>query len=209
MRINNVFVKAREFEIIMSNENGMVKARFMATFGISESSFSWYSYYGGNRPIDELISICINKIIPIKVKQALAIENGVIKSWSYDKMLDEMHAENKRLAQAQKNGKPTFGKTKWEENEYYDYHNANLEARLSSKLMTTILSVSYDEAYNYYLTARQNSPNPEDLAPFEGNETNWRNEAFREKYENYINQAIASAKVEYLKDLHNYNYANF
>jgi hypothetical protein len=206
MRINNVSVDIREFEIIMGNENGMVKARFMADFGIPDSSFNWYATYGGRRPIDDLIDKVVEKLKPIKVKQALAIEHGVIKSWSYDSMLEEMKAENKRLAQAIKSGKPVSGKTKWEANEYYDYYNANLEAKLSSKLMTTTLSVSLDEARAYYNMARSNSPDPENFAPFEGNETNWRNQAFDYKYNNLINDKIAGVDIKYLKDLKDYKF---
>jgi hypothetical protein len=206
MRINNVSVDAREFEIIMSNESGMVKARFMAAHGVSDSGFNWYGSYGGKRPIDELIDKTVDNLIPIKVRQALAIEYGVIKSWSYNNMLEEMKAENKRLAQAIKSGKPVYGKTKWETDEYYDYYNANLEAKLSSKLMTTVLSVSLDEARSYYETARNNSPNPEDFAPFEGNETNWRNQAFEDKYNDFIDDRIARAEIKYLKDLKDYKF---
>ncbi|MDF2923050.1 MAG: peptidylprolyl isomerase [Paenibacillaceae bacterium] len=132
--VNGEAVEAREFSAIALSERAKVYAYFQGKYGAGDGTEFWNGNYGGERPREKLKRDALQKMVGIKVLQALGKEYGILADTSYTAYLEAFRRENETRKREADQGRPVYGPKQVQENVYYEMVQSRLLQDLRLKL---------------------------------------------------------------------------
>lgn len=142
-------VTVRELKKVLLKKRADVYAYFADKYGAINGSEFWNRSFGGEIPVQKLITDAMDELISVKVQQLLAKENGIVQDITYKSFLNDLKRENANRKNALKSNQVIFGPYQYSEENYFDIRFSNMVADLKKKLLKE-KSFDSSEIEQYY-----------------------------------------------------------
>jgi len=158
-----------ELRMHMERERSRVVQYFYEKYGATDRKNYWYAEFGGERPIDKLISAAMEQVYAVKIQQMLARELGVVERIDYPFFRLAWQQENERRSRAVARKEVVYGPVRYDESGYYAYLFNNMVIRTKEAMFKSgeyeplpeakrgVASEYVDEQYELAVRARMAS----------------------------------------------------
>lgn len=148
--VNGEEITIEEFYQQMTTHRANVIAHYINKYGVKYDDDFWYKDIDGERPVEFLKRLTLEKQVKIKIQQILAKKYGIVKDVSYTGFLKSLNAENKRRKHAIKNKQVVFGPTEYGEEAFYNYVFSKMVIRLKQTLEEKSFDLAENRLKTYY-----------------------------------------------------------
>ena len=115
------------------NKSGILNY-FHEKYGAEQTSGFWTTAYGGEVPLDALKKKALDDSVRIKVRQWIAMDQGILKHIGYPEFLKQLQQENARRAKAVANRQVIYGPVRYNEDTYFEYIMTNATTAVKQKM---------------------------------------------------------------------------
>jgi len=119
--INNEVITKTELNHWMLLEKANVYGYFYRKYDVQDSEQFWTEKLGNEIPLEKLKETALNRAKRCKVQQILALEKGIIKTASFDEIMDELASVNIERKLKVENGEPIYGPVKFTSRTYFSH----------------------------------------------------------------------------------------
>lgn len=122
-------IYAKELSQKMNEEKGYIIEEYADSYDGAIDEKFWNAEINGKKPIEELRSRALEKLIRYKQEQKIAVDNGVIdkQEADYQVFLQNLEKENNERSQKIANGQPVYGAKNYTESSYFVYIYSNMQ----------------------------------------------------------------------------------
>lgn len=192
LSIDQMKVSKQEVEMIINELDSPVKNNLIQQYKISLNDFDWNEKYGNKIAYEYLNEQLLNKIKEIKIIQKIAIDAKIYDDFNYEIFLEMLSEENKIREDKISKGKVVYGLKKFNEEQYYDYLNNNLNLQVRTYLRDkNIIKVTDKEIKQTYKENKKYF----DGAELEDVKKSVEHMAFEKKCDEYIKEKMKGVEV--------------
>ncbi|MDC7288759.1 hypothetical protein NXH76_13200 [Blautia schinkii] len=192
--VDDIPIYKQELYFAVQDKRLTVRNHIMTENNLQSDEFSWEKEYkNGQTPLDELTDVVLKQCTYAKLLHEESRKHGLLDSIDYPSINKKRQEENEERAKRKENNQVIYGMITYDEKEYYDYMNSNLELRLTELLSKDgtwehsedELEKIYQDKETYFLQE-----------PFENVENSVKNLADSRAFEEYMNKQLEQAKIK-------------
>ncbi|WNR45979.1 peptidylprolyl isomerase [Paenibacillus roseipurpureus] len=145
-KVNDTGITAEDLETRMSYLRNDTVQYFKRTYQAEVNRDFWDRRFGNENPLAYIRKLALDDLVREKLEQQLAVQYGIDYISSTDDLHQKLIKENKRRAEAVKQGKPIYGLMQYDEKTYASYLRSNMLIQLKQVLSQSLLVVTDKEA---------------------------------------------------------------
>ncbi|WP_438449200.1 peptidyl-prolyl cis-trans isomerase [Gorillibacterium sp. sgz5001074] len=143
-------VDAKEVQLLANAQRAKVYTYFMQRYGLEDSLDFWQTEVGGEKPIQKLKGLTLERLKEIKVQQLWARQEGLIEDIGYESFLQRLHDENESRKKALQEHRVIYGPQQYNADTYYEYVFSNLIIQLKQRLADSAYKPDEEQIHRYY-----------------------------------------------------------
>lgn len=197
-RVNKIEVSKDELVFYMRRSSDVVVAKAEEEYGLDGTANGfWNEKMGETTPLEFLKETAKEEIVRSKVILLEAEKYGVKLPLTYSKQQEAWKKDNDERSKKAEAGETLYGATLRSFYTYLSLVSSEAESKLKTGLKEDgIIAVSDQEMKEYYATHPDYSTG--DNSDFESNEQNIYTWIFNEKFEEYVDNLVNKAEIEYV-----------
>lgn len=131
---DGIVITLPEFNKAVLRNKSSILNYFHEKYNAEQTGAFWTTSFHGEVPTELLKKAALDDSLRIKIRQWIAMDQGILEDISYQGFLKQLHQENARRAKAIANHQVVYGPAQYNEDAYFEYIMTNATTAVKQKL---------------------------------------------------------------------------